>query len=368
MSFDLSAVIRPEVAALAAYHVETPAGPRVKLDANESPFALGDSMREELAAELARALADVKLHRYPDPEARELRQLLARDLGVRPEQVVASNGSDEAIQMLLIAAGGPGAVVVAPVPTFVMYELAARALGLTFVGVPLSDQFDLDVRRFCEVIRAERPRLIFLAWPNNPTGRLYDTGAVEEIVRLCNGNGANTLVVVDEAYFHYAGRTLLPRLGQYPNLVILRTLSKVGLAGIRLGILTASVATVEEINKVRLPYNVNALSQAAARVVLRHPDVVNRHAAAIVRERERVLTRLRDVTDATTYPSQANFFLIRTARPGDEVFQGLLERGILVRNLSRAPRLANCLRVTVGTPEENDAFLAALPAVLAQGR
>jgi histidinol-phosphate aminotransferase len=281
---------------------------------------------------------------------------------------VASNGSDEAIQMLLIAAGGPGAVVVAPVPTFVMYELAARALGLTFVGVPLSDQFDLDVPRFCEVIRAERPRLLFLAWPNNPTGRLYDAGGVEEIVRLCNGNGANALVVVDEAYFHYAGRTLLSRLGQYPNLVILRTLSKVGLAGIRLGILVASIATVEEINKVRLPYNVNALSQAAARVVLRHPDVVNHHAATIVRERERVLTRLRDMAGVTTYPSQANFFLIRTARPGDDVFRGLLERGILVRNFSRAPRLANCLRVTVGTPEENDAFLAALPAALAQGR
>jgi histidinol-phosphate aminotransferase len=197
---------------------------------------------------------------------------------------------------------------------------------------------------------------------------LYDAAAVEEIVRVCCGEGANALVVVDEAYFHYARRTFLPKLGQYPNLVILRTLSKIGLAGIRLGVLVASTAVVEQMNKVRLPYNVNALSQAAARVVLGHPDVVNRYAAAIVRERDRVLTRLRDIPGVTTYPSQANFFLIRTARSGDDVFRGLLERRILVRNFSRAPHLANCLRVTVGTPEENDAFLEALPDVLGHGR
>ena len=369
MSFDLSAVVRSEVAALRAYPVAVPPGGlRAKLDANESPFALGDSMREELAAEMAKALTDVELHRYPDPQARELRQLLAGDLGVAPEQIVASNGSDEAIQMLTVAIGAPGAAVAAPVPTFPMYELTARALGLRFLGVQLSDQFDLDVHRFCEVLRGERPRLVFLAWPNNPTGRLYDAAAVGEIVRVCCGDGVNALVVVDEAYYHYAGQTFLPMLGQYPNLVILRTLSKIGLAGIRLGVLVASTALVAEINKVRLPYNVNALSQAAARVVLRHPGVVSRHAAAILRERDRVVAGLRFIPGVTTYSSQANFFLIRTARPGDDVFRGLLERGILVRNFSRAPSLASCLRVTVGTPAENDAFLAALPEILGHGR
>lgn len=370
MNFDLSRVIRPEVAALRAYHVEAPSGERpwVKLDANESPFALGNAVREELAAELAKALADVELHRYPDPEARELRRLLARDLGVAPEQVLATNGSDEAIQMLLMAVAGPGVAVAAPIPTFVMYELGARVLGLRFLGVPLSDGFDLDAAEFCEALKAERPRLVFLAWPNNPTGRLYDAAAIEEILRLCNGHGCDALVVVDEAYTHYAGQTFLPKLGQYPNLVVLRTLSKIGLAGIRLGILVASPALVEEINKVRLPYNVNALSQAAARVVLGHPDVVKSHASAIVRERDRVLSRLREVPGLTVYPSQANFVLIRTARPGDEVYRGLLERGILVRNFSRAPHLAHCLRVTIGMPEENEAFLSALTAVLGHGR
>ena len=368
MSFDLATVIRPEVVTLRAYRVELPpGGPWVKLDANESPFALGDGMREELAAEMAKALADVELHRYPDPEARELRRLLARDFGVAPEQVMASNGSDEAIQLVSLAVGAPGAVIAAPVPTFVMYELTARALGLRFVGIPLSDQFDLDVRQFCEVMRAERPCLVFLAWPNNPTGRLYEPAGIEEIVRVCCGDDVNAMVVVDEAYFHYAGRTFLPTLGEYPNLVILRTLSKIGLAGIRLGILVASTAVVEQINKVRPPYNVNALTQAAARVVLRHPDVVSRQAAAIVPERDRVLAELRSLPEVTTFPSQANFFLMRTAQPGDEVYRGLVKRGVLVRNFSHAPYLANCLRVTVGTPKDNDAFLAALSDVLGCG-
>ncbi len=369
MSFDLGKVIRPEVQALRAYQGEIPPGapPRVKLDANESPFALGDAMREELAAELAKALADVELHRYPDPEARELRRLLAQDLRVAPEQILASNGSDEGIQMLLMAVAGPGVAIAAPVPTFVMYEIGSRVLGLRFVGVPLDDRFDLDGDAFYRVLTEQKPRLIFLAWPNNPTGRLYDSPVVEEILRTCDGQGCDALVVVDEAYTHYSGQTFLPKLSAYPNLVILRTLSKIGLAGIRLGVLIASRAVVEEMNKVRMPYNVNALSQAAARVVLRHPDVVRHHASAIIQERERVLAGLRELSGITVFPSRANFFLIRTDRAGDEIFRGLCERGILVRNFSRAPQLANCLRVTVGTPEENDAFLSALSAILGHG-
>jgi histidinol-phosphate aminotransferase len=370
MSFDLGAVIRSEVAAIRAYHVAVPPGApaRIKLDANESPFALGDAMREALAAEVEKALADVEFHRYPDPEARDLRQLLAHDLSVEPEQILVSNGSDEAIQMLLLAVGGPGVAVASPVPTFVMYEIGARIQGLRFLGHPLSEQFDLDVVSFCDLLRVERPRLVFLAWPNNPTGVLYGAAVIEEILNVCTGNGCNALVVVDEAYVHFSGESFLPRLNAYPNLVILRTLSKIGLAGIRLGMLVASPAVVREINKVRQPYNVNALTQAAARVMLRHPDIASRHAAAIVKERERMRVRLRDLPGITLYPSRTNFFLIRTARPGDEVFRGLFERGIQVRNFSQAPYLADCLRVTIGTPEENKALLDALAAVLGQGR
>ncbi len=369
MSFDLGAVIRPEVRSMAPYHTgpQAASGRRAKLDANESPFALGDALRGALAAELAAALADVELHRYPDPTARELRSLLARDLGVTPEQILVSNGSDEAIQMLLMAAADPGSAVAIPVPTFVMYALGAKILGMGVAEVPLDESFDLEAGRFVDTLREVKPRLVFLAWPNNPTGRLFRQETVEEILEACGGGVCQALVVVDEAYAQYSGRSFLSRLGEYPNLVILRTLSKIGLAGIRLGMLIASPAVVQEVNKVRMPYNVNALSQAAARVLLAHPDVVARHAAAIVSERERVSAALAAIPGVTAFPSDANFLLIRTRRPGDQVFADLLDSGVLVRNFSRAPRLAECLRVTVGTPAENDAFLAALAAALDRG-
>lgn len=365
MSFDLARAIRPEVRALRAYHAGPPPDGRVtKLDANESPFLLGEAIRGELAAELAAALARVELHRYPDPEARELRGLLARELGLLPERILATNGSDEGIQLLLLAANGP---VLAPVPTFVMYELGARAQGRGFVGVPLSAEFAFDLPAFLAALKAAAPSLVFLARPNNPTGGLIEEAALEAVLAACSGALCHAVVVADEAYVQYAGRTVLPWLDRYPNLVVLRTLSKIGLAGIRLGMLIGEAGLVAEINKIRSPYNVNALSQAAARVVLAHGEVVARHAATIVAERERLRAALAGLPGVRAYPSHANFFLMRTARPGDAVCRGLLERGILVRDFSRAPHLADCLRVTVGTPEENDAFLAALGTVLAEG-
>jgi histidinol-phosphate aminotransferase len=369
MSFDLHAVIRPEVRAQVPYHTgpEPPPGRRVKLDANESPFALGEALRGELAAEFARALADVELHRYPDPTARELRGLLARDLDVSTEQILIANGSDEAIQLLQMTVAGPGAAVAIPVPTFAMYAIGARAMGIRVVEAPLDEAFALDAARFLAAVRQERPRLIFLAWPNNPTGNLFDASAVEAILRACGGRDCQALVAVDEAYVHYSGRSFLARLGEFPNLVILRTLSKIGLAGIRLGILIANTDVVCEVNKVRMPYNVNALSQAAARVVLAHGDVVAQHAAAIVRERERVLAALGTIPGVRAFPSQANFILVRTRRPGGAVATDLLARGVVVRDFSRALYLADCLRVTIGTREENDAFLEALGAALDAG-
>jgi histidinol-phosphate aminotransferase len=235
------------------------------------------------------------------------------------------------------------------------------------VEVPLSEAFALDASRFVDALRAERPRLVFLAWPNNPTGNLFAAAAVETILHACAGQACQALVVVDEAYVDYAGWTFLPRLGDFPNLVILRTLSKIGLAGIRLGILAASAGVVTEINKVRLPYNVNALSQAAARVVLDHGDVVRRQAALIVKERERVRAALSAIPGVAAFPSDANFILVRTRHPGSAVAAALLARDVVVRDFSRAPYLADCLRVTIGAPDENDAFLAALAAAVGPG-
>ena len=370
MSFDLHAVIRPEVRAQVPYHTgaEPPAGPRVKLDANESPFSLGEALRGELAAEFARALADVELHRYPDPTARAVRGLLARDLGISDEQILIANGSDEAIQLLQMVVAGPGASLAIPVPTFVMYAIGARAMGIRVVEVSLGEDFALEADRFLDALRRDRPRLVFLAWPNNPTGNLFDPGAVEAILGACAGRDCHALVVVDEAYMHYSGESFLPRLGMFPNLVILRTLSKIGLAGIRLGILIANADVVRNVNKVRMPYNVNALSQAAARVVLAHGDIVAQQAAVIVRERERVLSALGAMPGVRSFPSRANFLLVRTRRSGDAVCADLLSRGIAVRNFSRTPGLADCLRVTIGAAEENDAFLDALAASLGPGR
>jgi histidinol-phosphate aminotransferase len=370
MSFDLHAVIRPEVRAQVPYHTgsEPPAGLRVKLDANESPFSLGDALRGELAAEFARALADVELHRYPDPMAREVRGLLARDLGISDEQILIANGSDEAIHLLQMVVAGAGASIAIPVPTFVMYAIGARAMGIRVVEVPLGEDFALDAAGFLDALRRERPRLVFLAWPNNPTGNLFDPGAVEAILGACAGRDGHALVVVDEAYAPYSGESFLPRLREFPNLVILRTLSKIGLAGIRLGILIANADVMQEVNKVRMPYNVNALSQAAARVVLAHGDVVARQAAVIVHERERVLAALGAMAGVRAFPSRANFVLVRTQRSGDAVCADLLARGIVVRNFSRAPGLADCLRVTIGAREENDAFLEALAASVGPGR
>jgi histidinol-phosphate aminotransferase len=369
MTFDLNAVLRPEVLAQRPYAVGPAPEPdrRVKLDANESPFALGEALRGALAEEFARALALVALHRYPDPTARELRERLARDLGVAADQLLISNGSDEAIQMLQMAVAGPGAAIAIPVPTFVMYAIGARVMGIRVVEVPLDDAFRLDAGRFLEVMRAERPRLVFLARPNNPTGNLFDAAGVDAILRACAGRDCQALVVVDEAYVDYSGHSFLPRLGEFPNLVILRTLSKIGLAGIRLGILLAHAEVVREIHKIRMPYNVNALSQAAARVVLDHGDVVRQQAALIVRERERVRAALAAMTGVTVFPSDANFLLVRTRRPGTAVAAALLARDIVVRDFSRTPHLADCLRVTIGTPEENDAFLAALAAAVGPG-
>jgi histidinol-phosphate aminotransferase len=249
-----------------------------------------------------------------------------------------------------------------------MYAIGARVMGTRVVEVPLEDTFGLDADRFLEAVRRERPRLVFLAWPNNPTGNLFDAAAVEAILTACGGRDAEALVVVDEAYVHYSGQSFLGRLNEFPNLVILRTLSKIGLAGIRLGMLIAAPEVVREVNKVRMPYNVNALSQAAARVVLAHGDVVRRHAAAIVLERDRVQAALAATPGVTAFHSDANFILLRTRRPGDAVCFNLLDAGILVRNFSRAPHLAECLRVTIGAPEENDAFLHALAAALGPRR
>lgn len=357
-------LVRKEVRALEKYRVApTLPLPRqrgrereeVKLDANESPF----SFPPNLLAELFRALARVPLNRYPDPEALELRSALAELLGVPPSRVMVGNGSDELIQILLVALGEPGSAVLSPVPTFSMYELTSKALGLRFLGIPLGPHFELDLGRILQAIQVNRLKLCFLASPNNPTGNSFAEGDILKIVEVFQG-----LVVVDEAYYPYSGRTVLPHLDRYPNLAVLRSLSKIGLAGLRIGYLVTQDTLLEELQKVRLPYNVNALSQAAARFVLSKREAIEAQVKQIVEERDRLFQALAQTPGIEVFPSEANFLLFRTEANASSIYRGLLEEGVLIRDMSNTQGLENCLRVTVGTPKENDLFLQALRRVL----
>ncbi len=342
-------LIRPEIRALKAYHVPAAAG-LVKLDAMENPYTWPAAMKTAWLE----ALRDAPLNRYPDPEARELKARLRRALAVPAgAEVLLGNGSDELIQMILLAVARPGATVLAPTPTFVMYEMIATIAGMRFTGVPLTADFALDVAAFQRAMTEHRPAVVFLAWPNNPTGNLFDEDAIETIVREAPG-----LVIIDEAYHAFAGKTFLDRLGRFDNLLVMRTLSKQGLAGLRLGMLFGPPAWLAEFDKLRLPYNINVLTQVSARFALDHLDELDRQAARIRAERARVSAALMTIHGLTVWPSDANFILFRVRASATPVHEALRREGVLVKNLET--HLPGCLRVTIGTPEENDIFLGAL--------
>jgi len=349
--------VRESLLSMRAYHVPDPEDV-VKLDAMENPFPWPQWMVEEWLA----TLREVRLNRYPDAGASRLKERLAAVLDL-PEGMAMTlgNGSDELIQMILIAVGGPGRSVLAPSPSFVMYRLWTEVLGGTFHEAPLGSGFELDRAVMVDAIARHDPALVFLAYPNNPTGNLFDRDAMRAVIDAADG-----LVVVDEAYHPYARDSFLPELARHPNLLVLRTLSKLGLAGLRLGVLVGPAEWIEQIDKVRLPYNVGSLTQASAEFALRHIAVLDEQAARIRGERERMAAALAALPGIEVFPSRANFLLFRVP-PGraEAVFGGLRERRILIRNLAGASGpMADCLRVTVGAPEENNAFLVALGAVL----
>jgi len=347
--------IRPEVAALTAYHVP-PAEGLIKLDAMENPYPLP----AELVDLWLERLRGVALNRYPDPEAVALKARLRAVTGLPEDQgLLLGNGSDEIIQMLALAVGGPGRVVLAPEPGFVMYRMIARFTGMDYVGVPLAADFELDTEAMLAAIERHRPALVFLAYPNNPTGNLFDEAAMERIIEAAPG-----LVVVDEAYTAFAEASFQDRLGRHPNLLLMRTLSKLGLAGLRLGYLAGPRPWLEEIDKLRLPYNINSLTQASAEFALDHHHVFEEQTRRIRAARARLAAELAALPGLTVHPSRANFLLVRLADP-DALFDHLLERGILVKKLHGThPALAGCLRFTVGSEEENARLLAAVAEFL----
>jgi histidinol-phosphate aminotransferase len=270
--------------------------------------------------------------------------------------ILQGNGSDELIYYLITAFGGP---VLYPVPTFSMYGIISQALGEKGIGIPLEADFDLDDDRMAAAIRREKPKLVFLSSPNNPTGNCFSS---EKMLQIIESTSSKSLVVVDEAYQPFASeKGFLPLLGDYGNLVLLRTLSKIGLAGLRVGFLIASEEIIGQVNKVRLPFNLNALSQAMAAEIMKHKALRGQHIRAIVRERERVFAELSNIEGVAPYPSEANFVLFRV-EDADNVYQGLLGKGVLVRHMKGV--VDGCLRVTIGTPEENRIFLKALKEVV----
>lgn len=348
-------VLRAEIRALSAYHVP-PSDGMLKLDAMENPYRLPEDMREAVA----RLAGEALLNRYPDPGAASLKRAIRSALQV-PDglDLLLGNGSDEIIQMLALAVARPGAVLLGVEPSFVMFRMIATIAGLRYIGVPLTSDFQLDLPAVLAAIDEHRPALTFIAYPNNPTGNLFDAQAIEQIVRCSPG-----LVVADEAYHVFAGRSFLPKVAQHPNLVVMRTLSKLGLAGVRLGMLIGSPAWLGEVDKLRLPYNINVLTQCVTEYVLERVDVLEAQAATLRAERGTLLARLASLRGVRPYPSDANFVLFRVAG-ADKVFEQLKARRVLIKNVSRAhPLLNDCLRVTVGSPEENEQFLAALSASL----
>lgn len=350
--------VRADIQALRAYPVAAAEG-RIKLDAMESPWPWpGDDLPA-----WQRAWEGVALNRYPDPGAGELKARLREAHGI-PDgaQVLTGNGSDELIQLMNLALAGAGRTVTAPGPSFSMYEIIARITGSRFREVPLDGAFDLDVDAFVAAGGEDPPAVTYLAHPNNPTGNGLSPDRVEALIERTDG-----LVVVDEAYAAYAGHTFLPRVLEFPNLVVLRTLSKVGLAGLRVGYLAGAPAWVEELEKCRLPYNLGTPAQLGAALALERSESLSAGVEAVLAQRARLAQRLADVDGVNeVLPSQTNFVTFRVG-PGRaaEVHEGLGERGVLIKKLDGShPRLADCLRVTVGAPAENDAFLDALRAAL----
>ncbi len=354
-------IIRADVRSLSAYHVPDASG-LVKLDAMENPYTLPADLQQELG----QRLAAVALNRYPVPSYAGLKAAIRSQLGVPAGfDVVLGNGSDELISIVSVACAKPGAKVLAPLPGFVMYAMSAQLAGMEFIGVPLKSDLTLDLDAMLDAIRRHRPAITYLAYLNNPTGNLFDSDAILAVLREVGDSG---VVIVDEAYQPFAGTTFMPRLSEHENLIVMRTISKQGLAGIRLGYMSATPALLAEFDKVRPPYNINVLTEATASFVLEHRDVLDQQAGAICSERASLSAALSAIPGVHVFPSAANFILLRIERPGlsgTQVFDRLLAQKVLVKNVGKMHALLeNCLRVTVSTPAENALFLAALQSSL----
>ncbi|HOE40285.1 MAG TPA: histidinol-phosphate transaminase [Rhodoferax sp.] len=358
--------IRSDVQAMHAYVVQDATG-MVKLDAMENPHRLSP----HLQAKLGQRLGALALNRYPADRLNDLRAALACHAHMPAGfDIMLGNGSDELISLLALACAVPPstangfqkACVLAPLPGFVMYAMSAQLQGLDFVGVPLTASFELDLPAMLNAIAQHRPALTYLAYPNNPTANLWHDAAMQSVIEAVAEQGG--LVVLDEAYQPFASASYIDRLSRHSHVLLLRTLSKFGLAGIRLGYLIGPRPLIAQIDKVRPPYNVSVLNCEAALFALEHQEVFQAQALDVIAQRAMLFEALGRLPEVRAFPSQANMMLLRVP-DADMTFEGLKARGVLVKNVSKMhPLLNQCLRLTVGTEPENRQFLAALEASL----
>jgi histidinol-phosphate aminotransferase len=353
----IARTIRQDVSSSAGYAIQPSAG-MVKLDAMENPFTLPPALQRALGERLGA----VAINRYPINKG-ELAAALAQHFEVPAGcKAIVGNGSDELIDLLSVACDVPGATVLAPLPGFVMYEMSARLRGLNFLGVPLTPSFELDENAMLAAIEQQRPALTYIAYPNNPTGNLFEEAKVRRIVEAVGAQ--HGLVVFDEAYQPFSSRTWMSELATHEHVLVLRTLSKFGLAGVRIGYLAGAAALIEQIDKVSPPYNISALNVTATLFALEHAEVFAEQAAVLKRERERLQAALRAIDGVAAFPSDANMILVRVP-DSKRAFDGMKQRRVLVKHIAGLhPLLANCLRLTVGTPEENTLMIDALKASL----
>jgi histidinol-phosphate aminotransferase len=348
-------VFRQDVQSMHAYAVQPSAG-LMKLDAMENPHRLPQHLQDELG----RRLGAIALNRYPGERVNDLRRALAQYAGM-PEgfDIMLGNGSDELISLIAMACDTPGASVLAPLPGFVMYEMSAKLQGLKFLGVPLTSDFELDERAMLAAIEEHQPSIVYLAYPNNPTANLWDDAVIEKIVRAAPG-----LVVIDEAYQPFSSRTYADRITKYPHVLLMRTMSKFGLAGVRIGYMIGRKELISEVDKVRPPYNVSVLNCECALFALEHADVFAQQARELREERTRLQSALARMPGVKAWPSDANMILVRVPDAA-KTFEGMKAHGVLVKNVSKMhPLLAECLRLTVGTHDENTRMIEALQASL----
>lgn len=353
----INKLIKPAILQAKAYHVPD-SNDLIKLDAMENPYVWSEEMKQAWSDYMQQA----ELNRYPDASASELRENLSSILNLPDDTAMMfGNGSDELIQIIMMALNKSSSVVMAPEPGFVMYKLLSSLLELDYIGVPLNDDFSLNLPAMLKSIEENQPAVIFIAWPNNPTGNLFDQNDIETIIKATSG-----LVVIDEAYHVFAQKSMMSCLSKYPNVLLMRTLSKLGLAGLRLGILFGAPEWIAEFEKLRLPYNIGTLNQLSANFIIDNISLLEQQAGQIRNDRSVVFNVLSNIKGVEAWPSEANFILFRVAEKGAEVVHAeLLKHKILIKKLHGAhPLLDNCLRVTIGTKKENEAFLASLESIL----